>query len=69
MIYILLLAYVVGAVLSFGLAFGSSQGRYPGIADYTRGIDTAGSVFVSVTWPVGIPIFLLVFGYHGFKYR
>ena len=73
----IVVGYLVGATLTYGLIFAYYQRKYPTIATETRGEDIVYSVGYAVIWPLGLPIHLSMATFmgggspfrYGLKYR
>ena len=78
MFAVTVVGYLAGAVLTYGLVFAYFQREFPATATERRGTDIAVSLLFAITWPLGLPVHLLMVTpmgsgnspfRHGLKYR
>ena len=73
MLFLILVAYVICAVISFGYVFALWQRCWPSIANETKVSDFKISIFYAIMWPISVPVIMLHFvgqegWYKGFKF-
>jgi len=61
--------YFLGYAISYGVIFASFQREFPSVADIVRDRDRSMARNLSIFWPVTIIITILVFGFHGIKFK
>jgi hypothetical protein len=63
--------YAIPAAVAYGLNFAYFQRKYWAISDEDYYFDMAISVFIGITWPIGIIAFLIMAGTvkYGLKFR
>ena len=60
MIYLLIILYIIGGVLTYGLNFAYMQKEFPTLAKEHKNKDRIESIILGLLWPIGLFAIILM---------